>query len=169
MKPSLTLLACGGTIDKDYNPITGELVFQDSYLPEMLIQSNHQLDIQLKTIMLKDSLEMDTQDREQLYQACLACENQLIVITHGTDTLTDSAEYINARSDKLNAKTLVFTGAMRPYKLGSSDALFNLGAALMAAQISQQGVYICMNGQLFSAGQVTKNRQLGIFTSCTLN
>jgi L-asparaginase len=165
MKPSITLLACGGTIDKDYNPLTGELVFQYSHLPEMLSQSNHQLVIQLQTLMLKDSLEMDEQDREQLYQACLACESQLIVITHGTDTLTDSAEYLNARFEHLNNKTLVLTGAMRPFKLGNSDALFNLGTACMAVQLCEPGAYICMNGQLFSAGKVTKNRALGIFVS----
>jgi L-asparaginase len=87
------------------------------------------------------------------------------VITHGTDTLTDTADYLQQRASHLIDKTLVLTGAMRPFRLGDSDALFNLGAALMTAQLSQAGVYICMNGQRFSAGHVTKNRQLGVFVS----
>ncbi|UQB41329.1 asparaginase [Thiomicrospira microaerophila] len=167
MKPtssSIALLACGGTLDKDYNPLTGELVFSQSCLAEMLQQANHQLNIRLETLMLKDSLEMTEQDRETLYQACLTSTESAIIVTHGTDTMTDSAEYLLARTEHLKTKTIVLTGAMRPFKLSQSDAMFNLGSACLAVQLAQPGIYITMNGQLFTAGQVKKNRQLGIFS-----
>lgn len=162
---ALTLFACGGTLDKDYNPLNGELGFDQTHLPQLLALANHQLPISLQTLMLKDSLEMDQQDRETIYQACLTTPSKLIVITHGTDTMADSADYLHQRASQLMDKTLVLTGAMRPFRLGDSDALFNLGAALMTAQLSPPGVYICMNGQRFAAGQVSKNRQLGVFVS----
>lgn len=165
MKPTpIALLACGGTLDKDYHPLTGELVFDQSFLPTMLKQANHQLTLRLQTVMLKDSLDMTDQDRDHLYQACLVAQETAIIITHGTDTMTDTAEYLASHYTELNGKTLILTGAMRPFRLGESDSLFNLGCATMAVQLTQPGVYIAMNGQLFTAGQVKKNRQLGVFS-----
>ncbi|HEY9017970.1 asparaginase domain-containing protein [Thiomicrospira sp.] len=159
----IALLACGGTLDKDYNALNGELDFSQSYLPELLKQARHQLNLRLETLMLKDSLDMTKADREHVLEACLNAPEQQIVITHGTDTLTQTAEYL---ADHINQqKTIVLTGAMRPFRLGESDAGFNLGAALMAVQTTRPGVYIVMNGRLFEAHQVQKNRQLGVFES----
>ena len=163
MTPKIALLACGGTLDKDYDALSGELTFSQSHLPTLLQQANHQLDLRLEVVMLKDSLEMDDTDREALYQACFNSPEKAVVITHGTDTLTDSANYLAARHQHMADKTLILTGAMRPFRLGESDAAFNLGGALMAAQITRPGVYIAMNGRLFSAGSVAKNRALGVF------
>lgn len=163
MKPSadIALLACGGTIDKDYNVLNGELELTQSYLTELLKQARHQLDLRLETLMLKDSLDMTQTDRQQVLEACLNAPEQQIVITHGTDTLTQTAEFL---ADQMGTqKTIVLTGAMRPFRLAESDASFNMGAALMAVQTTRPGVYIVMNGQLFEAYQVKKNRQLGVF------
>lgn len=162
---AIALLACGGTIDKDYNALNGELDFAQSYLTELLKQARHQLNLRLETLMLKDSLDMTQADRECILNACLNASENLIVITHGTDTLTQTAEYLDQHlTDQISPqKTIVLTGAMRPFRLAESDASFNLGAALMAVQITRPGVYVCMNGQLFKAHQVKKNRELGVF------
>lgn len=160
MKP-IALLACGGTLDKDYNALNGELDFSQSHLPELLKQARQQLNLRLETLMLKDSLDMTQADREQVLKACLKAPENQIVITHGTDTLTQTAEFLADQID--TKKTIVLTGAMRPFRLGESDASFNLGAALMAVQTTRPGVYIVMNGRLFEAHQVQKNRQLGVF------
>ncbi|MBE0493900.1 MAG: asparaginase [Thiomicrospira sp.] len=158
---NIALLACGGTIDKDYNVLNGELEFTQTYLTELLKQARHQLDLRFETLMLKDSLDMTQNDRQQVLEACLNAPEQQIVITHGTDTLTQTAEFL---ADQIGAqKTIVLTGAMRPFRLAESDASFNLGAALMAVQTTRPGVYIVMNGRLFEAHQVQKNRQLGVF------
>lgn len=162
---AIALLACGGTIDKDYNVLNGELDFAQSYLPELLKQARHQLNLRLETLMLKDSLDMTQADRECILNACLNAPENLIVITHGTDTLTQTAEYLEQHlTDQISPqKTIVLTGAMRPFRLAESDASFNLGSALMAVQATRPGVYIVMNGRLFEANQVKKNRQLGVF------
>lgn len=157
----IALLACGGTIDKDYNVLNGELEFTQTYLTELLKQARHQLSLRLETLMLKDSLDMTQVDREHVLEACLNAPEQQIVITHGTDALTQTAEFL---ADQIGTqKTIVLTGAMRPFRLAESDASFNLGAALMAVQTTRPGVYIVMNGRLFEAHQVQKNRQLGVF------
>jgi L-asparaginase len=165
MKPTraLALLACGGTFDKDYDPISGELVFSDSHVPEVLAQANPQLALRLEVVMLKDSLQMDDQDRRKLLDACCAARESHIVITHGTDTMTDSAKLLRAYDAQLTNKTIVFTGAMRPFRLSNSDAGFNLGCAIIAAQLAPPGIYIAMNGRLLSAEDAEKNRKLGIF------
>lgn len=163
----ISILACGGTLDKDYDPLTGELVFGHTHLAELLNQANHTLPISVQEVMLKDSLMMDDADRGLLYQACLKTANQQIVITHGTDTMPETATYLANRAANLAQKTLVLTGAMRPFKLGQSDASFNLGAALMAVQHLPEGVYIVMNGQVFSANQVQKDRSRGVFVANT--
>ncbi|SFR50287.1 asparaginase domain-containing protein [Thiomicrospira sp. ALE5] len=162
---NLTLLVCGGTLDKDYDPLTGELTFSQSHLPKLLAEANHTLNITLTNVMLKDSLAMNDADRERVYQACSAAINSKIVITHGTDTMPHTAAYLAERIDQLKNKTLVITGAMRPFQLGQSDASFNLGSALMAAQLLPAGVYIAMNGQIFLANQVQKDRSRGVFVT----
>jgi L-asparaginase len=159
---SISLIITGGTIDKDYQATTGELVFSETHLPQLLKQANCTLDITTQVVMLKDSLEMTDTDREQILQACQNQTSNRIVITHGTDTMVDTAVFLQD-STKLQPKTIVLTGAMRPYKLGNSDASFNIASALMAAQLSEPGVFISMNGKLFRADEVNKNRAQGIF------
>lgn len=158
----ISLLVTGGTLDKDYNALNGELEFSHTHLNAMLKQANCTLDIDVKTLMLKDSLEMNEDDREQILQACIDTDANKIVITHGTDTMANTAQHLQ-KSHHLNEKCIVITGAMRPFKLGESDAIFNLGSALSAVQLANNGIYICMNAKLFKADQVIKNRQLGVF------
>ncbi|MDX1352670.1 MAG: asparaginase domain-containing protein [Thiomicrorhabdus sp.] len=162
MKYSIKLLITGGTLDKDYQATTGELVFFDSHVAELLAEANSTLNISTKILMLKDSLEMTENDRAIIAQACMDSMQNHIVITHGTDTMVETARHLSSCLE-LQQKTIVLTGAMRPYKLGQSDASFNMASALMAVQLATQGVYIAMNGQLFNANNVTKNRTLGQF------
>ena len=156
------LLITGGTLDKDYNAISGSLDFSQTHLMTLLNQANVSLSIQSEVLMLKDSLEMTLQDRQTILTACLASPCQRLVITHGTDTLTDTAAFL-LDSALPQSKTVVLTGAMRPFQLGQSDAAFNLGSALMAAQLTNNGIYIAMNGELFPATLTQKNRQQGVF------
>lgn len=158
----ITLLVTGGTLDKDYQTTSGELIFSETHLPKLLEEANSTLPIKLNVLMLKDSLEMLDSDRQKILDACLESATDRVVITHGTDTMTDTALFLK-NSRQLTDKTVVLTGAMRPFQLNQSDASFNLGTALMAAQLASSGIYIAMNGELFEASQVSKNRQQGIF------
>jgi len=160
----IQLFITGGTLDKDYQTTTGELVFTQTHVDTLLNQANLTLPINIKTLMLKDSLEMTDSDREYIYQACLNSNAKYIVITHGTDTMVETARYLQ-QTNTLNTKTIILTGAMRPFMLGNSDASFNMASALMAAQLASSGIYITMNGQLFNADSVHKNRELGQFES----
>jgi L-asparaginase len=154
------LLITGGTLDKDYDPIRGELTFPGSCVPAMLEQAYSTVSIETTVLMQKDSLQMCDADRAQILQACQHTPCERIVITHGTDTMVETAQVLaDAKLDKV----VVLTGAMRPHRLGDSDALFNLGAAIMAVQLAPPGVWIAMNGQLLPAEQTQKNRQLGRF------
>ena len=159
----IQLFITGGTIDKEYQTTSGELYFPETHLPNLLNEANHTLSIEIDTLMQKDSLEMFDEDRELVSQACIQCSHELILITHGTDTMADTAQHLMQQT-ALQHKTIVLTGAMRPFMLGRSDASFNIGSALMALQLTSPGIYIVMNGQLFHASDVTKNRQEGIFT-----
>ena len=156
----ILILVTGGTFDKEYNEITGELFFNDSHMKEMLDLGRCILDVDIKELMLKDSLDMDEMDRKLILDACLQTRSTKLVITHGTDTMTETAELL---SEKITDKTIVFTGAMIPYKFGASDGLFNLGSALTATQILENGVYIAINGNIFKWNEVKKNRKKGIF------
>ncbi len=158
----IQLFITGGTLDKDYEPLSGQLIFPQTCVSDMLVQGNCTAVISTRVLMQKDSLEMNDQDRAHILQACTETSSQCIVITHGTDTMTATAQVLDS-CPELQHKTIVLTGAMRPHRLGRSDALFNLGAALMAVQLAEKGVWIAMNGQLFPAAQVKKNRQLGRF------
>ncbi|HHS99500.1 MAG TPA: asparaginase [Thiomicrospira sp.] len=160
--PHIQLLITGGTIDKDYKETTGELVFSQTHTEQILAEANCHLNIQSKVLMLKDSLELTDTDRKQIYQACLDSISSHIVITHGTDTMVETAQFLQLQNTLTN-KTIILTGAMRPYMLGRSDASFNLSSALMAVQLACNGIYIAMNGQLFNADKVQKNRLLGLF------
>ncbi len=162
--PKIQLLITGGTLDKNYAPLTGELVFSQTHLPEILKEANCQLNLVQQVLMLKDSLAMTDADRQQINQACQQTNHTHIVITHGTDTMVKTALTLIKNTDLAN-KTIVLTGAMRPFKLGSSDALFNLGSALSSVTLIPAGVYIAMNGQVLEASQVVKDTTQGIFVS----
>jgi len=150
----------GGTFDKEYNELDGKLFFKDTHLPEMLKLGRCRVEVVLSTLMLIDSLEMSDSDRQVLLEECRKATESRIVITHGTDTMAETARVLGTG---LTNRTIVLTGAMVPYKFGSSDGLFNLGSALAFAQTLPPGVYIAMNGQYFQWDNVQKNRKTGLF------
>jgi L-asparaginase len=159
---SIRILLTGGTFDKLYSVDEGELTFEDSHIEEMLDRANATADIVIDELMLKDSLDIDENEREQILEACEACEEESILITHGTDTMVETAELLGeAGLDK----TIVLVGAMIPYSVRDSDAFFNLGFALAAVQLAPGGVYIAMNGELFDWDNVRKNYEEGCFES----
>jgi L-asparaginase len=156
----IRILITGGTFDKEYDEITGRLYFQDTHLPEMLKLGRCHLDLEIRTLMMIDSLEMTDADRQIIVVQCRDAPEDRIVITHGTDTMVETARAL--QSSRLS-KTIVLTGAMIPYKFGSSDGLFNLGSALAFAQTLPVGVYVAMNGRYFPADRVRKNKTAGVF------
>ena len=157
---SIRILVTGGTFDKEYNECTGQLFFKDTHIEEMLRLGRSRVDVTIRTVMMIDSLEMTDADRALIVQNCLESPEDRIVITHGTDTMTDTAAAV-ARASL--AKAIVLTGAMVPYAFGSSDGLFNLGSALSFVQVLPHGVYIAMNGKCFPWDRVRKNRERGEF------
>jgi len=157
---TIKLLITGGTIDKQYDELNGELIFTQSGVEDMLTQGRVKLDISLETVMLKDSLDMDDSDRQQILESCLACDEPQIVITHGTDTMVETSQVL---ATKIKDKTIVLLGSMVPYQFKNSDALFNLGCAIAAVQTLEKGVYITMNGKIFNYDEVIKNKDLGEF------
>ena len=157
---SIRILVTGGTFDKEYDEITGDLFFKKTHLREMLDLGRAKININISTLMMKDSLEMDDKDRSLVVNNCSESPESNIIITHGTDTMVDTATSI--ANAKLN-KTIVLTGAMIPYKFGSSDGLFNLGAAIGFVQSLPDGVYIAMNGKYFHYDKVEKNKEIGEF------
>ena len=156
----IAILVCGGTFDKRYDEITGRLFFRDTHVPEMLRLGRSLVDVSIETLMMIDSLEMTAADRERIAARCRDVSEQRIVITHGTDTMVETAAVLAAT---VPGKTIVLTGAMIPYAFGSSDGLFNLGSAVSFAQALPAGVYVAMNGTAFAWDEVTKNRALGHF------
>lgn len=157
----IRILSTGGTFDKEYDEINGRLYFRHSHVAEMLSLGRCRLRVELSTLMMIDSLDMTDEDRELIVQECRDVAEQHIVVTHGTDTMAKTAKAIDAA--QIPGKTIVLTGAMVPYKFGSSDGLFNLGSALAFAQALPPGVYVVMNGRCFPATRVQKNRETGIF------
>lgn len=157
----LRVIVTGGTFDKEYNMITGELYFHDTHLPEMFDRGRCTLDIRVQTLMMIDSLEMTDEDRELILANCKRAKEHDIIITHGTDTMAVTAAYLAKENIE---KTIVIMGAMIPYKFGtSSDGFFNLGAAVAFAQLLPNGVYIAMNGRYFNYDDVRKNKKTGFF------
>lgn len=150
----------GGTFDKEYDELTGALFLRNTHVPEMLRRGRCGLDVQVETLMMVDSLDMTAAQRTSIAEACRDAREDEIVITHGTDTMVETAREIAA---VISGKTVVLTGAMIPYAFGSSDGLFNLGSALSIVQTLPRGVYIAMNGQCFRWDNVRKNREIGIF------
>ncbi len=154
------LIITGGTFDKAYDSIRGELTLSRTHLPDILTTVGCAVPVRPIVQSLKDSLEMVAADREAIAEVCRVSSEERIVITHGTDTMTETADVIAGY--RLN-KTICLTGAMVPFAVSGSDALFNLGGAITAVQTLPHGVYIVMNGMVFSAGKVRKNRNSGVF------
>jgi L-asparaginase len=163
--PEVLLFMTGGTFDKEYDEIKGRLYFKDSHVSEMLKLGRCLLDVQTRTLMMVDSLEMTNDDREIILKQCRNTDFSKIVITHGTDTMSETARVLGEAN--ISGKTIVLTGAMIPYKFGSSDGLFNLGAALAFVQTLESGVYVVMNGRAWPWSNVTKNRRTGEFSAKT--
>ncbi len=161
---SIRIFVTGGTFDKEYNELTGQLFFQDTHLPEMIKLGRCRLPVDVRTLMMIDSLEMTDMDRELIGRHCMEADEERIIITHGTDTLADTAVVLDRM---VHNKVVVITGAMIPYKFGSSDGLFNLGSALAFVQTLPHGVYVAMNGKYFAAGNVRKNKLTGEFEVIT--
>ena len=157
---AIRVFITGGTFDKEYNELTGQLYFNDTHMHDLLEMGRCKLPVEIRTLMMIDSLEMTDDDRELIVHQCNNCEEDRIVITHGTDTMAETARVI---AEKVKNKTVVLTGAMIPIKFGSSDGLFNLGSALAFAQTLPSGTYVAMNGRYFSADSVRKNKQTGMF------
>lgn len=157
---SIRILVTGGTFDKEYNERTGQLYFKDTHLAEMLQRGRSRVPVSIRTVMMIDSLEMTEADRALVVQNCAQAVEERIVVTHGTDTMTDTARAI---AEAVTGKTVVLTGAMIPWAFGSSDGLFNLGSALSFAQVLPAGVYVAMNGKCFPWDRVRKNRERGEF------
>ena len=159
---SLRIIATGGTFDKSYDPLTGALVFVESILPVAIARARVTLPVSFEPLLALDSLDMNDTHRAQILSACERSPENNIVIIHGTDTMRETAQVIGAAGLK---KTVVLAGAMVPYRIESSDALFNLGFAFAAAQLSAPGVFVAMNGQLFAWDRVQKNKTAGVFES----
>jgi L-asparaginase len=157
---SLCVIASGGTFDKHYDEIAGRLVFRDSVLPAVIRRSRITLPVRIEALPLLDSLDMVDADRERIRAACAAASESAIVIVHGTDTMQQTAEVLGAAALE---KTIVLTGAMVPYEIAESDALFNFGFAAGVAQTLPHGVYVAMNGQVFGWDEVRKDRSRGVF------
>ena len=156
----ILILVTGGTFDKEYNELTGELFFKETHLPEMLRLGRNLVETRIVTLDMIDSLYMTDDYRQSLAVHCSEAKEDNIIITHGTDTMADTATCLDKN---VNGKTIVLTGAMVPYKFGSSDGLFNLGSAMAFVQTLPQGVYVAMNGSCFPAGRVRKNKATGLF------
>jgi L-asparaginase len=156
----IKVLITGGTIDKTYKELAGELSFTETHMVDMLNRGRSMADTLSEVLFLKDSLEIVDSDRAFILDKCQACDEQHILITHGTDTMVETATYL---AKSLKDKTVVLFGSMIPYSVDNSDALFNLGVALSAVQLKSSGVYIAMNGRVFDFDKVQKDKSLGIF------
>lgn len=157
---AIRIFITGGTFDKEYNEITGQLYFNDTHMHDLLEMGRSKVKVEIRTLMMIDSLEMTDEDRELIARQCIQCDEEKIVITHGTDTMADTARLL---AQEVQDKTVILTGAMIPIKFGSSDGLFNLGSALAFAQTLPHGVYVAMNGRFFHWDNVRKNKQTGMF------
>jgi L-asparaginase len=156
----IKIFVTGGTFDKEYDEIEGRLFFRNSHLHEMLTLGRCKLNLDIEILMMIDSLSMTETGRKLILENCLKTKEEKIVITHGTDTMVETAEML---AKEIHDKTIVLTGAMIPYRLGSSDGLFNLGSALAFVQTLPPGIYVAMNGKYFNWDNVRKDRQNGVF------
>jgi L-asparaginase len=157
---AVRIFVTGGTFDKEYNELEGKLYFKNTHLPEMLDLGRSKVDVDVRTLMMIDSLDMTDDDRQIILDQCRKAKEERILVTHGTDTMELTARVLGP---SVRNKTVVITGAMIPYKFGSSDGLFNLGSALAFVQTLPHGVYIAMNGRCFAWDNVRKNKKTGTF------
>jgi L-asparaginase len=160
MPDAIRILVTGGTFDKEYNELTGQLFFNQTHVPDMLRLGRCRLAVTVETLFLIDSLDMTDTDRQLILKRCLEAGEERIVITHGTDSMDLTAALLGLN---IRSKTVVLTGAMVPYTFGSSDGMFNLGTALAFVETLPAGVYVAMNGRCFPWDAVRKNRELGVF------
>tara|TARA_B100000927_G_C16152285_1_gene343840 strand:- start:5 stop:487 length:483 start_codon:yes stop_codon:yes gene_type:complete len=156
----IKIFATGGTFDKDYDEKNGRLYFKKTHMNEILALGRSKVEVRVETLMMLDSLDMKEKDRNLIIEKCKTTNEDQIVITHGTDTMINTAKALGAKNFK---KTIVLTGAMIPYKFGTSDGLFNIASALAYVQTMPHGVYIAMNGRVFKYHEVIKNKETGIF------
>ena len=156
----IKIFATGGTFDKDYDEKNGRLYFKKTHMNEILALGRSKVEVRVETLMMLDSLDMKEKDRNLIIEKCKTTNEDQIVITHGTDTMTNTAKALGAKNFK---KTIVLTGAMIPYKFGTSDGLFNIASALAYLQTMTHGVCIAMNGRVFKYHEVIKNKETGIF------
>ena len=158
----IRVLVTGGTFDKQYNELAGTLTFGETHVEQVLERGRCRLDVAVQVLMMMDSLEMRDEHRARIVAAARTCAERQVVITHGTDTMVETARALAAA---VTDRTIVLTGAMVPFAFGSSDGLFNLGSALSFVQVLPAGVYVAMNGRWFAWDDVRKNRELGVFES----
>ena len=166
MQKKIKIFITGGTFDKEYNELSGELYFNNSHMYKLLELGRCRLDVDIETLMMVDSMEMSKTERNYIIQKCIEEPIKQIIITHGTDSMVKTARIL---ANAVNDKTIVLTGAMIPVRFGSSDGLFNMGSALSFVQALSPGVYIAMNGQIFNHENVRKNKKLGIFEGTELS
>ena len=157
---TVKILVTGGTFDKEYMEISGELVFKNTHVHEMLKLARCRVDVKIRTLMMIDSLNMTDYHRKIILEKCRNSKEERIIITHGTDTMSETAKVLG---ENIKDRTIVLTGALIPYAFGSSDGLFNLGSALAFVQALPKGVYIVMNGRYFNYDNVKKNKLTGEF------
>lgn len=158
---AIRIIVTGGTFDKEYDELSGRLFFRLSHVDEMLRRGRCRLDVTIETAMMVDSLDLDDEGRQRIVERCRTAGEEAIVVTHGTDTMVETARALALAA--LTGKTIVLTGAMVPYAFGSSDGLFNLGSALSFVQVLPPGVYVAMNGKHFAWDAVRKNTATGVF------
>jgi len=163
---TIKIFVTGGTFDKEYNMLTGELYFKNSHVNEMLTLGRSRIDVDIRTIMMVDSIGITDEDRDIIIHNCKKTKEDRILIAHGTDTMVETAKKL---AQEIKDKTIILTGAMIPYTFGSSDGLFNLGSALAFVQVLSPGVYISMNGRCFPWDDVKKNRKTGDFEEIKQN
>lgn len=164
MKDSrMRIITTGGTFDKQYDAISGELTFRSSQLPRLLLETRCTLDIKLVGPLAVDSLVMTEGQRHEIARECTQSQEDMVVVIHGTDTMTATAAITARTLGPGDSHVVVFTGAMIPYSLEGSDAAYNLGCAMTAAQILAPGIYICMSGRIFTWDNCVKNKAKGIF------
>lgn len=163
MAKELRIITTGGTFDKEYDAIKGELTFKESQLPRILKQSRCTLDVLIEGPLAIDSLYMNEEQRQEVALLCQRSPEKRVLVVHGTDTMVQTAKLVKSILDKDDQHVVVFTGAMVPYSLENSDAVFNLGCAVSAVSLLPPGVYICMSGKIFDAEKVYKDKNLGVF------
>lgn len=156
----IKIFVTGGTFDKDYDEKNGKLYFKDTHMSEILNLGRSKVEVNIETLMMIDSLDMKDTDRRLIVDSCEITNEKNIIVTHGTDTMTDTAKKLG---EKNLQKTIVLTGAMIPYKFGTSDGLFNIASALAYVQTLSDGVYVAMNGRVFTYDNVIKNKETGVF------